>query len=47
MTGGFLLEHIELDPPGIAVLARKDPDRRRDLLVRGAVQLKLKRGKSA
>ncbi len=37
---GFLLERIELDPTNVVELAKKDPERLRDLLVRDAVKLK-------
>ena len=37
---GFLLERLELDPNRVVTLARKDPDRLRDLLVRDAAKLK-------
>ena len=37
---GFLLERLELDPAGAVELAKKDPDRLRDLLIRDAAKLK-------
>jgi len=37
---GFLLERLELDPTRVVSLARSDPDRLRDLLVRDAAKLK-------
>ncbi|HLM90652.1 MAG TPA: hypothetical protein VK424_01145 [Thermoplasmata archaeon] len=37
---GFLLERTNLDPAGIVTLAKSDPDRLRDVLVRYAAQMK-------
>ena len=37
---GFLLERLELTPASVVALAKKDPDKLRDLLVRDAAKLK-------
>jgi hypothetical protein len=37
---GFLLEHLKLSPAEIVALAKEDPDRLRDLLIRDAAKLK-------
>ncbi|EQD72942.1 integrase/recombinase, partial [mine drainage metagenome] len=37
---GFLLERLDLNPESVVALAKQDPDRLRDLLIRDAAKLK-------